>query len=94
MDVCLINNHLPDFSFMPFVATLQLGLLDCHNSTRKCWNILKTLPTTQALVFLTFDNEMPVKTKTSQLQMLAASLCALAILLAMTTKVTQISFMV
>jgi len=35
MDVCLINNHLPDFSFMSFIATLQLGLLDCHNSIRK-----------------------------------------------------------
>jgi len=23
-----------------FIATLQLGLLDCHNSTRKCWNKL------------------------------------------------------
>ena len=48
MDVCLINNH---FSFMWFIATLQLGLLDCHSSTRKCWNILKTLPTIQALVW-------------------------------------------
>jgi len=37
---------------------------------------------------------MPVITKTLRLQMLAASRCALAILLAMTTKVTQISLMV
>jgi len=43
---------------------------------------------------LTFDNETPVKTKTLQLQMLAASRCAIAIMLAMTTKVTQISLMV
>jgi len=32
------------FIFSPlchlFIATLQLGLLDCHNSTRKCWNKL------------------------------------------------------
>jgi len=21
-----------------FIATLQPGLLECHNSTRKCWN--------------------------------------------------------
>jgi len=26
-----------------FIATLQLGLLDCHNSTRKCWNQLVLL---------------------------------------------------
>ena len=26
-----------------FIATLQLGLLDCHNSTRKCWNKLVLL---------------------------------------------------
>jgi len=50
MDVCLINNHLLAFSFMSFIATL-LGLLDWHSSTRKCWNILKTLPTIQALVW-------------------------------------------
>jgi len=24
MDVCLINNHLPDFSFMSFIAALVL----------------------------------------------------------------------
>jgi len=23
-----------------FIATLQLGLLDCHNNSRKCWNRL------------------------------------------------------
>jgi len=51
MDVCLINNHLPDFSFMSFSATLQLGLHDCHNSTRKYWNKLKTLHTVQSLVW-------------------------------------------
>jgi len=51
MDACLIKNHLPDFSFMPFIATLQLGLHDCHNSTRKCWNKLKTLHTIQSLVW-------------------------------------------
>ena len=45
-------------------------------------------------ISLTFDNETPVKTKTLQLQMLAASRCALAVLLAMMTKVTQISLMV
>jgi len=26
-----------------FIATLQLGLLECHNSTRKCWNKLVLL---------------------------------------------------
>jgi len=51
MDVCLINNHLPDFSFMSFSATLQLGLHGCHNSTWKCWNKLKTLHTVQSLVW-------------------------------------------
>ena len=51
MDVCLINNHLPDFSFTSFSATLQLGLHDCHSSTRKCWNKLKTLHTVQLLVW-------------------------------------------
>jgi len=35
-----------------------------------------------------------VETKTLQLQMLAASSCALAVMLATTTKVTQISLMV
>ena len=45
-------------------------------------------------ISLTFDNETQVKTKTLQLQMLAASRCALAILLAVTTEVTQISLMV
>ena len=29
--------------FHSFIATLQLGLLDCHNSTRKCWNKLVLL---------------------------------------------------
>jgi len=43
-------------------------------------------------ISLTSDNEMPVKTKTLHLQMLAASRCALAIMLAMTTKVTQMWF--
>ena len=33
------------------IATLQLGLLDCHNNTRKCWNKLKTLYIIQALVW-------------------------------------------
>jgi len=51
MDVCLINNNLPHFSFMSFIATLQLVLLDRHNSTRKCWSKLKTLHTIQALVW-------------------------------------------
>jgi len=26
MDMCIFSNHLPDFSFMSFIATLQLGL--------------------------------------------------------------------
>jgi len=47
MDVSIMNNHLPDFSVMSFTATLQLGLLDCHNSTRKCRNKLETLHTIQ-----------------------------------------------
>jgi len=51
MDVCLINNHLPHFPFMSFIATLQLGWVDCHNSARKCWNKLKMLHVTQALVW-------------------------------------------
>jgi len=94
MDVCLINNHLLDFSFMSFIATLQLRLLDYHSSTIKRWNILKTLPTIQALVWHFWQNDTPVKTKTLQLKMLGASHCALVILLAMATKVTQISLMV
>ena len=43
MDACLINTvticHISPLCHS-FIATLQLGLLDCHNSTRKCWNKL------------------------------------------------------
>ena len=88
MDVCLINNHLPDFSFMSFSATLQLGLHDCHNSTRKCWNKLKTLHTVQSLVWQWNARE------NQNFTAIAASSCALAVMLAMATKVTQISLMV
>ena len=88
MDVCLINNHLPDFSFMLFSATLQLGSHDCHNSTRKCWNKLKTLHTVQSLVWQWNARE------NQNFTAIAAFSCALAVMLAMATKVTQISLMV
>ena len=42
-DVCLINNNLPDFSFMSFIATPHLGLLDCHITAQENagtnWNV-------------------------------------------------------
>ena len=83
MDVCLINNHLPNFSFMSFIATLQLRLFDCHNSTRKCWNKLKTLHTIQALVWQWNARENQSFTVTGTV--FAASHCALAIVLTVAT---------
>jgi len=49
-----------------FIATLQLGLLECHNSTRKCWNKLVLLIMRFVLSFIKVF-KMPrlfVKTKT------------------------------
>jgi len=44
MDVCLITTicHISPLCHS-FIAKLHLGLLDCHNSTRKCWNRLVLL---------------------------------------------------
>jgi len=61
---------------MSFSATLQLGLHDCHNSTRKCWNKLKTLHTVQSLVWQWNAR------KNQNFTAIAASSCALAVMLA------------
>ena len=47
-------------STMSFIATLHLGLLDCHNSTRKCWNKLKTLHTNSVLELCTVTSVVHV----------------------------------
>ena len=61
MDVCLINNHLPDFSFV----------ILCYTTAGIAWlpqQHKKMLEQTENVAYntsisLTFDNEMPEKPK-------------------------------
>jgi len=35
-----------------FITALQLGLLDCHNSTRKCWNKLVCITCNEVCIII------------------------------------------
>jgi len=89
MDVCLINNHLQDFSFVSFSATLQLGLHDCHNRQQH----KKMMEQTENVAYSTIISltmKRQGKPKFYSYSSIQLS-CSLAIMLAMATKVTQIS---
>jgi len=66
MDVCLINNHLLDFSFVIYCFTTA-GIAWLPQQHKKMLEHTENVAYNTS-ISLTFDNETPVKTKTLQLQ--------------------------